>query len=88
MVDMKDIEEVKGIKSNMHAVFDTPQGLEVMAFLEQTCGWYQSCVVPGDPQMSLVNDGRRQVLATIKTFLKCTPEQISLLAQEQEQHYG
>ena len=76
MNQMTDRDYVVGLKSNMHAVFDTPQGKEVMKFLEEKCCWYQSVLVPANPDLTLINDGRRQVLATIKTMLELTPDQI------------
>lgn len=82
---LTDVEYVRGLKSNIHAVFDTPQGKEVMKFLEQTCCWYQSVFVPHSPDMTLINDGKRQVLATLKTFLDLSPEQIVILAKRNEE---
>ena len=79
-----DLDYIKGLKSNMHATFDTPQGKEVIRYLEATCCWYKSVLVPDDPQMTLINDGKRQVLATIKTFLELTPEQINAMAKQKE----
>lgn len=84
MKDMLDPNYVKDLKSNMHSVFDTPQGKEVMKFLEKSCGWYQSVFEPGDPQMTLINDGRRQVVATLKTILELSPDQIVAMAEERE----
>ena len=83
-MDLTDKGYVSGLKSNVHAVFDTPQGQEVMAFLEQSCGWYQSIFVPGDPNMTLINDGKRQVVATIKTILALSPDQIVALTKQKE----
>lgn len=83
-MDMSNIKDVTGLKSNMHAAFDTPQGKEVMKFLEMSCGWYRSVWSPGNPDMTLINDGKRQVLATIKTILECSPEQIVKLAEKSE----
>lgn len=83
-MNLTDRSEVAALKSNIHATFDSPQGKEVLRFLEMTCCWYQSVLVPGDPQMSLINDGKRQVLATIKTFLELSPDQIVALAQRKE----
>jgi len=82
---MTDPNYVSGLKSNMHVVFDSPQGKEVMKFLEQTCCWYRSVWSPGDPEMTLVNDGKRQVLATIKTILELNPDQIVQLAKQKEE---
>ena len=82
-MNLADIDYVRGLKGNMHSVFDSPQGKEVMEFLEMSCHWYQSCLVPSHPDLTLVNDGKRQVIATIKTILKLSPEQIAALAQRQ-----
>jgi hypothetical protein len=82
---LTDVDDVRSIKSNMHACFDTPQGKETIKFLEQACGWYQSVFVPSDPSLTLINDGKRQVLATIKTILDLSPEQIVELAKQKEE---
>jgi hypothetical protein len=79
---MTDIEFIRTLKSNFHTTFDTPQGKEVMKFLERSCSWYQSCFVPSNPEMTYINDGKRQVLATIKTILEFSPEIISKLVNQ------
>mgnify|MGYP006863160764 CR=1 FL=1 len=84
MSEMTNRDFVAGLKSNMHATFDTPQGKEVMRFLELSCCWYKSVWEPTSPDMTLINDGKRQVLATIKTILECSPDQIVHLAQQKE----
>ena len=76
------IDEAVGLKSNMHATFDSPQGKEIMMFLEKRCNWYDSVFSPISPDMTLVAAGRREVLATIKTILELSPEQIVSLQQE------
>lgn len=83
-MDMTKIEDVAALKSNVHATFDTPQGREVMKFLEMSCCWYKSVWTPGNPEMTLVNDGKRQVLATIKTILELSPDQIVYMAKQSE----
>lgn len=83
-MDMTSKVYVDGLKSNFHAVFDSPQGKEVIRFLEKTCCWYQSTLVPGQPEMSQQNDGKRQVLATIKTILELSSDQIIQLTKEKE----
>lgn len=85
MSSMKDLNYVKTLKGDMHIAFDSPSGQEVMRFLEMTCCWYKSVWHPGEPDMTLINDGKRQVLATIKTILECTPEQIVALAGQKEE---
>lgn len=77
MIDLTNINQIKGLQSNMHVVFDSPPGKEVLAFLEQICGWYDV----GDTETEIVlnKNGKRQVLATIKTLLELTPEQVRQL---------
>ena len=84
-MNLKDINTATSLKSSMHTLFDSPQGKEVMEYLEKTCCWYQSCLVPGSSEHTLINDGKRQVLATIKTILRLTPEQISALVRNGEE---
>ena len=84
MSNMSNREFVSGLKSNMHACFDTPQGKEVMKFLEMSCCWYRSVWEPSSPDLTMINDGKRQVLATIKTILECSPDQIVTLAKQKE----
>lgn len=81
---MSNIDYVKGLQSNMRATFETPQGEEVMKFLEEACGWYQSVFSPVNRDLTLVQDGKRQVVATIKTLLKYDPEQIVALDKSKE----
>lgn len=79
MIDLKNIEDVRMLQSNLRASMDTPQGKEVISFLEECCGWYDFSET--DPDMILIKHGKRQVLATIKTLLKLNPEQIVLIAK-------
>jgi hypothetical protein len=65
-------------------MFSTPQGKEVMKFLEESCGWYQSVFDPVNRDLTLINDGRRQVVATIKTLIEYPAEQIVALAKSKE----
>jgi hypothetical protein len=83
-MEMTDINDVGALKANMHACFDTPQGKEVMRFLEKSCCWYQSVWSPNSPDMTLINDGKRQVLATIKTILELSPTLIVEMAKQSE----
>lgn len=83
MINMTDREYVAGLKSNMHAVFDTPQGKEVLRFLEISCRWYQTVFSQAGPEMTMINDGKRQVIATIKTILDLSPDQIVSIAEKE-----
>lgn len=81
MINLSDIEQVKVLKSNLRATFETGAGLETLKFLEQLCGWYDFHDI--DPNVVLIKHGKRQVLATIKTLLDSTPEQVVALTKEQ-----
>ena len=88
-MDLKDIRDAKAIVASVRSVFETPQGKEVMKFLEESCGWYESIFDPDNRDRILINAGRREVVATIKTLLRLDPAQISELAkQKEEQNAG
>ena len=88
MIDLTNINDVKAVHQNIRTTFDTPQGKEVMKFLEQACGWYESIFDPDSRDRILINAGRREVVATIKTFLNQPPEQIVVMAEQKEQRHG
>ena len=88
MINLTNIKDVKAIHANMRSTFDTPQGKEVMEFLEEACGWYESIFDPENEHRTIINAGRREVVATIKTFLKHSPDEIIRLAQQKEQNNG
>lgn len=81
MIDLRNIDDVKALQSNLRGSLDTTPGKEVMAFLEDICGWYDFKEV--DDKRILIGHGKRQVLATIKTLLKLQPEQIIAMAQQE-----
>jgi hypothetical protein len=81
---LTDIDYVKALQSNLRTTFETPQGKEVMRFLEEACGWYESVFDPINRDMCLINDGKRQVVATLKTLLKLTPEEVVAQVREKE----
>ena len=83
MNKLTDIRYVKDLQNNLR-IFDSPQGKEVMRFLEQSCGWYESIFDPVNHDLILLNAGKREVIATIKTLLELTPEQIVAMAKERE----
>jgi len=88
-IDLTDIRQVKIIKSNLHTMFDSPQGKETMEFLEQASGWYESIFDPVNRDLILINAGKREFVATIKTFLKESPESIvALVKQKEEDNVG
>ncbi len=83
--NLTDIRYVKDLQSNLRATFESSAGKEVMDFLENACGWYESVFDPVNRDIVLLNAGKREVLATIKTLLKLTPEQIVAMAKQKEE---
>lgn len=81
MTNLQNLDEVKALQSNLRASLDTPQGHEVIAFLEQVCGWYDFAAT--DPDLILIGHGKRQVLATLKTLLKLSAEEIVVTVSNQ-----
>ena len=82
MVNLTDLDYVKGLQSNLHVVFDGETGKEVMEFLEVACSWYESVFDPINKDRILINAGKREVVATIKTLLRLPPEEIVSLAKQ------
>ena len=83
MINLSDIDDVRALQSNVRSSLGTPQGQEVIKFLEAFAGWYD--FKDTHPDIIQIKHGRRQLLATIKTLLDCTPEQIVALAKQEEQ---
>ena len=81
---MTDLNDVKGLQSNLHATFDGPQGQEVMRWLEDIVGYDASVFDPLSKENTWIQDGKRQVVATIKTLLKHKAEDIVSLAKQKE----
>lgn len=82
MIDLKDLKQIKATQQELRYVFESPSGQEVMKFLEQICGWYDHSDT--DPNFVLTKNGRRQVLATIKTLLEFPAEQVQAIARAKE----
>jgi predicted SnoaL-like aldol condensation-catalyzing enzyme len=68
----------------MRVVFESPAGKEVMQFLEAAVGYDASIFDPKSKENTWVQDGKRQVVATIKSFLKLEPEAIMQLVKQEE----
>ena len=83
MVDLTNLSHIKRIQGEMRMVFDSPSGKEVLEFLEQIAGWYD--FNDTDRDQILVSHGKRQLLASIKTLLKHSAEDIQLVAKQKEQ---
>lgn len=80
-----DIKDIDVLKQNMHLVFDTPQGKDVMAYLEQIGSWYPTIADSMDTNDIIARDANRRLIGTIKSILKLNSEQIHALINAQEE---
>ena len=85
MIDLSDKKQVQALKTNIHAVFDTPQGKEVMLFLEELGGWTPNIMDPMDTNSIISRDANRRLIGTIKTIMTLNPDQIAALAGNEDQ---
>ena len=81
MIDIKSEDYIKGLESDLR----TSSGQAIVAFLEEACGYDNSVYAPNNPDMTLINDGKRQVIATLKTLLKVTPAEFIKLVKSKEE---
>lgn len=83
MKNLTDIEYVKTLKANLRTTLETDAGKKVIEFLEDLCGWYDF----NDSEVNdiLIKHGGRRILATLKTVIKLSPEQVVALAIQKEQ---
>lgn len=79
MINLADIDSVKAIQSNLRTL---PIGdKENMKVMEELCGWVD--FNDTEPNIVLIKNGKRSILATIKTLLECTPDQIVALTRSE-----
>jgi hypothetical protein len=83
MIDLTRLDHIKKIQGELRFTFESPSGQESMKFLEQMAGWYD--FNENDRDSILVHHGKRQLLASIKTLLKHSAEEIQTLAKQKEQ---
>lgn len=76
MMDMTNIDEVRALKSNLHATFDTTQGKEAMKFMQEIGGWFPSVFDSMDTNAIIARDANRRLLGTVRTILDLKAEQI------------
>lgn len=81
MIDIREYAEVKVLQSNMRTALDSEAGREVVKYLEQICGWYDFSET--EPNQIMIAHGKRQVLATIKTLLTLSPDEIVAIAKKE-----
>jgi hypothetical protein len=83
MINLMNLADVKKIQGDLRFTFESPSGQETMKFLEQMAGWYD--FNEDDKDRILVAHGKRQLLASIKTLLKYSAEEIQAIARQQKE---
>lgn len=83
MIDLKDITQVKVLQSNLRTVFSSPQGIEVMKFIESIGSWTPSVFDTIETNEVIARDANRRLIGTLKTLIELNPEEIVLLANKE-----
>ena len=78
-----NINEAKSLKSNVHTVFDSDAGKEVMKYMEKIGCWIPNVFDSGDTNEIIARDANRRLIGTLKTIMNLTPEQIAALTTEE-----
>lgn len=76
------VNEAKALKGNVHATFESPQGKEVMAYIEKIGSWYPTYADSNETNDIIARDANRKLISTLKTIMILTPEQICALTEE------
>ena len=76
------LDEAKALKNNVHLAFESPQGKEVMAFIEKIGHWTPSIYDSGDTNEIIARDANRRLIGTLKTIMILNAEQIVALQEE------
>lgn len=82
MVDLKDIDQVKGLQSNLRVTFESAPGKEVLKFMKEIGGWWPTNFDSMETNAIIARDANRKLLGTIRTLMDLTPEQIVAMAQQ------
>ena len=83
-MNLTNIDEVIGLMSNMRATFDTPQGKEVMRFIEQIGHWTPTVFDTLDTNEVIARDANRRLIGTLKSLLTLKPSEITQMANQGE----
>lgn len=83
MTDMRDIEQVRALQSNLRATFDTPHGKEAMKFMQELGSWFPSVFDSMETNAIIARDANRRLLGTVRTLLDLSPEQIVAVATKE-----
>lgn len=82
-MDMTDPKYVTGLKSDIHAVFDSPQGKEVMRYMESIAGWTPTVFDSIETNEIIARDANRRLIGTLKTIMNLNVDQIIGLSSKE-----
>ena len=77
------LDEAVALKSNCHATFDSPQGKEMMRYMEKIGSWIPTVFDSGDTNEIIARDANRRLIGTLKSILELSAEQIVSLTKEE-----
>ena len=79
------LDEIKLLKQNVHLVFDSPQGQEVMKYIEKIGNWYPTIYDSMETNAVIARDANRRLIGTLKTIMELSSEQIIALMGEEDE---
>lgn len=82
-MNLTDPSYVAGLKSNIHATFESAHGKEVMSFIERLGSWYPTILDSNDTNSIIARDANRRLVGTLKTIMLLTTDQIVELASKE-----
>lgn len=68
-------EYAEQLKRDVERTFSSDHGLRTMQFLEQIC-FFHTATFDSDPNRMMINDGKREVVLTLKTILRWPVDKI------------
>jgi hypothetical protein len=74
-------DEAAALKSNMHTTFESPQGKEIMRFIEKIGNWTPTVFDSMDTNDIIARDANRRLIGTLKTIMEISPDQIVTLTE-------
>jgi len=82
MTNLTKINEIRGLQSNLRAVFDTPQGKEVMKFIKEIGSWYPTVFDTVETNEVIARDANRRLIGTLLSLIELNPEQVVALSKQ------
>jgi hypothetical protein len=83
MTDLTKVDVVRGLQSNLRVVFGSPQGQEIMKFLEEISHWTPSVYDSLETNEVIARDANRRLIGTIKSLLTLDPYQVVDMVNKQ-----